>query len=349
MTYRAISSLCLLLASALAVSSARADVAVMVPPRTDQMPATDVSETASEELSRLLRLQGFSVISPGQAGAAAEGQQKSGAFSRNYDPLFCITPECANEYRKLFDALFAVQMAIQSKAGRPVNVTVVLTEEPKAFFSASALIEGGDVRAAVRHAYEEAREKQRDGAGPWLSVSGVPEGATIYIDNVEFGHLPIKRRRISAGSHQLEARQEAYVSESRSLNIASNIEHEETVVIALKPIETLAATTSSRRSRRIRRSPWDWAIGGVVTAVGAAHLIAGVYQKAKEGDCAEHQNGACTEVYGTGSGVKRDNLLLGLGAAGVAVGGLIMGLGPIGSLGLRADREHAMLELKGKF
>ena len=73
------------------------------------------------------------------------------------------------------------------------------------------------MRAAVRHAYEEAREKQRDGAGPWLSVSGVPEGATVYVDNAEFGHIPIKKRRIAAGPHQLETRAEAEGRPSRDL------------------------------------------------------------------------------------------------------------------------------------
>jgi hypothetical protein len=41
--------------------------------------------------------------------------------------------------------------------------------------------------------------------------------------------------------------------------------------------------------------------------------------------------------------------MIGLGAAGVAAGGLIMGLGPIGTLSMRADKQSARLELRGKF
>ncbi|HEX5659638.1 MAG TPA: PEGA domain-containing protein [Polyangiales bacterium] len=352
MTYRGFTSICALACAlaAFAASPARADrVAVMVPPRTDQTPSGEAGEAASEELARLLRWDSFNVISPGQAGAAAEGQQKSGAFSRNFDPMFCITPECAEEYRKLFDGLFAVQLALNSKSGRLLNVTVVLTEGVKAFYSASAPVEGNDVREATREAYGQAREKQRLGAGPWLSVTGYPERATVYLDKVEFGHLPVQKRRLAAGPHQLEVRAEQYVSDVRTINVPGNIDHHETVVVALRRAEELPRSELDAPRSRIRRSPWDWAVGGVVAAVGAAHLAAGIYQKTREGDCADRNNGVCTEVYGSGGGVKRDNLLIGLGAAGVAAGGLIMGLGPIGTLSMRADKQSALLELKGKF
>jgi hypothetical protein len=353
MTFRQIAciwSLCLA-SCALLATAARADVAVLVPPRTDQGASGDVGEQSMEELTRLLRSQGFDVISAGQAGAAAEAEQQRGVFPRNYDPMFCITPECANEYRKLFDAPFSVQLSIASKNGRAASVSIVLTEAPRSFFSATALVEGKDVRSAVRSAFEAAREKQRDGAGPWLSVSGVPDGATVYVDNSEFGHVPFQKRRIDPGNHRVEIRADKYVSDVRTLNIAGEIDHVENLVVALKPVgESGYAAHESRHPRRFRRSAWDWALGGALIAVGGAHLIAGIYQKTRDGDCAEQaDDGACVKVYGTGSGAARDNLMIGLGAAGVAAGALVMGLGPIGTLGLRANGERALLELKGTF
>lgn len=336
--------------TALAVSPARADrVAVMVPPRADQLPTSEPVDAADEELARLLRWDSFNVISPGQASAAAEGQQKGGAFSSKFDPLYCITTECAEEYRKLFDGLFAVQLSIASRSGRLSSVTVVLTEDVKSFFSATAPVEGNDVRAAVREAYGQAREKQRVGAGPWLSVSGYPERATVYLDQAEFGHIPLQKRRVASGSHVLEVRAEDYVSDVRTINIPGNIDHLETVVVALHSASELPRAATELPPSRFRRTRWDWALGGVVAAAGAVHLIAGAYQKSREGDCAEHSNGACTEVYGTGSGAKRDNMLIGFGAAGLLVGGLIMGFGPIGALSMRADQQSARLELKGTF
>ena len=115
----------------------RADVAVMVPPHIDQLASNDLLEQATEELTRLLKLQGFDVISAGQAGPAAEAEQAREVFPKAYDPLYCLSPECAHEYRKLFDATFAVQLVISSRAARPSSVSVVLTENPKAYFGVS--------------------------------------------------------------------------------------------------------------------------------------------------------------------------------------------------------------------
>ncbi len=352
MTYRGFSLVCSLTfaLTALVVSPARADrVAVMVPPRTDQLPQGDVSDTASEELARLLRWDSFNVISPGQASAAAEGQQRAGGFSKNFDPMYCITTECAEEYRKLFDGLFAAQLSIVSKNGRLLNVTVVLTEDPRSFYSGQAPVEGNDVRAAVREAYGTAREKQRVGAGPWLTVTGYPERATVYLDKSEFGHLPLQKRRITPGSHELEVRAEDYDSETRTLNVPGNIDHHEQVTVALHRASELPRSAFEKPPSSIGRSPWDWAVGGVLAAVGTAHFIAGIYQKSREGDCAERRNGVCVEEYGTGSGAKRDNLLIGFGAAGMAAGGLIMGLGPLGALSMHAGKQSASLQLRGKF
>ena len=76
---------------------AHADVAVIVPPRLEQGGSSEQLERAVEELTRLLKVQGFDVISGGQAGAAAEVEQQRGAFPTSYDPLYCPTPACANE------------------------------------------------------------------------------------------------------------------------------------------------------------------------------------------------------------------------------------------------------------
>jgi hypothetical protein len=215
---------------------ARADVAVMVPPHAEQLASPELLDQALEELMRLLRVQGFNPISSGQAGPAAEGEQQRGGFPLSYDPLHCLTPECANEYRKLFDGAFAVQLSIASRGLRASSVSVVLTESPKAFFSATAPIEGRDIRAAVRAAFEATRDKQEEGAGPWLTVTGTPAGAMVYVDGAEYGRLPFSKRHVDAGAHRFEVRSEEYIPEVRTLNVAGKVDHVETVPVALKPL-----------------------------------------------------------------------------------------------------------------
>ncbi|MDB4990607.1 MAG: hypothetical protein JWN04_5785 [Myxococcaceae bacterium] len=356
MTYRAWAQLSLhkLLFFALALASAasaRADVAVLVPPHVEQLPSGEVLEQAVEELSRLLKLQGFDVISAGQAGPAAEAEQQRGVFPPSYDPLYCVTPECANEYRKLFDAIFAVQLVISSRAQKAASVSVVLTESPKAFFDGAAPVEGRDIRSAVRSAFESARQKQEEGAGPWLTVTGSPEGAMVYVDGMEYGRLPFAKRHVEAGVHRLEVRDDRYLVEQRALDIPGQIAHVEVVNVALTPLEGSAresAPSDAPRSR-IHRSPWDYVLGGSIAAFGAANLVSGIYQKSEAGRCSQRDEASlCTRQYSSSNATK-ENLMIGLGAAGIALGAVVVGLGPIGHLQLQAGSDRALLQLKGKF
>lgn len=332
----------------------RADVAVMVPPHADEEVGTRYLDEAVEELTRLLKLKGFDVISAGQAGPAAEAEQQRGAFPKHYDPLYCLTPECSNEYRKLFDATFAVQLSLASRGIRPAAVSVTLTEGPKAFFKGSAPVEGNDIRSAVRLAFEAARTHQEEGAGPWLSVIGTPEGALVYVDNSEYGRVPFTKRHIDPGSHQVEVRADDYRSETRYVDVPARIDHVEVVSVGLESENPQVAAPAPERAPRPKRrwssSAWDWGLGGTITGLSTAHLIAGLVQKGREGECASHDElGRCTELYGQGSGASRANLLIGFGAAGVALGALTIGLGPIGRLQARGTRDSARLELKGAF
>ena len=325
---------------------ARADVAVMVPPHAEQLASPELLDQALEELMRLLRVQGFNPVSSGQAGPAAEGEQQRGGFPLSYDPLHCLTPECANEYRKLFDGAFAVQLSIASRGLRASSVSVVLTENPKAFFSASSPIEGRDIRAAVRAAFEAARAKQEEGAGPWLTVTGTPAGAMVYVDGAEYGRLPFTKRHVDAGAHRFEVRSDAYITEIRTLNVAGKVDHIETVPVALKPLAPAAGKHAGSQRGARRRSAWDWVLGGTIAAAGAVHLAAGIIQKDKAGDCVDDSS-PCDEHYEDND--KREKLLIGVGAAGVALGALVIGLGPIGQLQVSSGSDRALFSLKGRF
>jgi hypothetical protein len=331
-------------------STARADAAVVVPP-VESLDSPELVEEARAELIRLLRAQGFNPISDGQAGPFAEADQQRvdqqrPAFPKSYDPMHCITPDCANEYRKLFDGAFAVQFSIASRNQRATSVSVVITENPKAFFKGKAPVGGRDVRAAVRIAFEAARAKQEEGAGPWLTVTGKPEGAVVYVDGAEYGHVPFTKRHVDAGAHRFEVRADSYIADLRTLTVEGEVEHIEEVRVDLAPLTPVANKDAGTHRHMVRRSVWDWTTGGALAAVGAVHLISGVYQKIKAGECVDGSS-PCTERYQHHH--RRENLLIGLGATGVALGALVVGLGPFGQLQVQSGRDHALLELQGRF
>jgi hypothetical protein len=322
-------------------SVAHASPVVIVPPRAEDGIGGDVVERAVIELMRVIRAQGLDPISPGQSGVSAEEARESGSFPKSMNPTECLSTPCASEFRKLFDASFAVQLSLFAEGKRPGSVAVVITETPEAYFTASAEIEGGDVQAAVRAAYLAAREKHLRGAGPWLSVLGTPDGATVVVDDEEFGSLPIDRRHIAPGVHRVQVRRRGFVTRNLTVEIPQNIDHDERLEVALGALD-------GAEPRVVDRT-WDYVLGGALAAAGAVHLVLGAYQMSKVGDCAEYENDECVEAYGDKQGVRQEPLLLGLGAAGLAAGGLVMGLAPIGHLRLRAGKESAAIAVGGVF
>jgi hypothetical protein len=330
----------LVLLLSMTASVAHASAVVIVPPRAEDGIGGDVVERAVIELMRVIRAQGLDPISPGQSGASAEDARESGSFPKSMNPNECLSTPCASEFRKLFDASFAVQLSLFAEGKRPGSVAVVLTETPEAYFTASAEIEGGDVQAAVRAAYLAAREKHLRGAGPWLSVLGTPDGATVVVDDEEYGSLPIDRRHIAPGVHRVQVQRRGFVTRNLTLEIPQNIDHDERLEVALSAL--------AGAEPRVDRT-WDYVLGSALAAAGAVHLVLGAYQMSKVGDCAEYENDECVEAYGDKKGVRQEPLLIGLGAAGLAAGGLVMGLAPIGHLRLRAGKESAALAVGGVF
>jgi hypothetical protein len=318
-------------------ATVQANTAVVVPPSVDMTAPADMLDTAATELIRLIRVQGFDVISPGQASAAAEDAQQSGTFPTQFNVLDCRSVECAIEYRRLFDASFAAQLFISGLSGKAGTVTVTITESEKVSFTGTATLQGGDLKAAVQTAYSAARDKYVRGEGPWLTIEGGPAGALVIVDEQEYGTLPIEHRYIAPGAHQVVVRAEGYTAQSSSLEIPATIDHEERLNVSLLALD-------DHNKRKLDRT-WDYVVGGLIAAVGATHLALGAYQFKQRGDCA---NADCTRVYGDSDG-SQEKLLLGLGAAGVAAGALWMGIGPIARLSVRADTHAASLSLRGAF
>ncbi len=334
----------LVLCTWLASAGASADVVVIVPPHVEQGVTSEQSERALDALERGLKANGFDLVLPGQSGPAAEEEQHNGRFSA--DPLNCVTPDCATAYARLFDASFAVQLSMFREPGAGISLTLVIVESASTFFSGSASVEGGDVAGAVRDAYQEARKKQAEGVGPWLTVSGTPEGATVYIDGAEFGRVPIQRRRISAGIHRLVLRADGYATHNDSINIPERIDHEEARLVTLERIDEGAAPNVASSSSSRRRHWLDYVVGGAGIAGGATFLALGVREYLTDGDCVERRdNGSCQRA------IKRDSLSvinIAGGTAGMLLGAATIWVGPFG-LWLDADTQHATLGAHGSF
>jgi hypothetical protein len=335
-------ALCAGLAWVALASPVRANTAVVVPPSIDMTATADTLDVAATELMRLIRVQGFDVISPGQASAAAEDAQQSGNFPAHLNVLDCRSVECAIEYRRLFDASFATQLMLSGLSGKVRTVTITITESANVTFTGSATLQASDLKGAVQAAYGAARDKYVRGEGPWLTIQGGPAGALVFVDEQEYGALPLEHRYIGGGDHRVEVRAKGYAAQSFALKIPQRIDHEERLDVSL------VALAGSKKAPKLNRT-WDYVLGGAIAAAGAAHLAVGAFQFSKRGECKESTPDGCTLYFGDRDGKSQEKLLMGLGAAGVAVGALWMGIGPIARMTVRADARSAALTVQGAF
>lgn len=323
------------LAACLWAPAVRADVVVLVPPHAEPGVPHEQIERALEALARALRVDGFDVVSAGQAAAIAESDPKREQRTEDFDPANCVTPECAFEFRQLFDASFAVQTSLFRDGQKLSSVTVTIVEHAAAYFTGASEIEGGDIEGGVRIAYKRAREKQAEGVGPWLTVQGKPEGASVYVDGAEFGRIPIVRRRLGPGTHTITVRADGYATMSEALEIPARLDHEEAFNVALSPL--------GRAGRR--RHVADWIIGSALMAGGLVYAIAGAVDYARDGDCAERAGGVCTGRYEADT---TSTLKLGIGSGVTVLGAAYLWWAPIG-LAASASRDSAALSARIHF
>jgi uncharacterized low-complexity protein len=307
----------------LIVARARAESAVLLP-HAGADSLLEQRELAQQAVAAALREAGFEVQarSPAASNAAA---------SKGAEPP-CTQVACAPALIKQLGARIAVALAVW-QAERKVEIHVTIVDAAGSHFpgrAAAAL--DGDASNAARSALVDAQSLQLLGAGPWVAVNGEPKGAAVWIDGRFVGSLPY-RAGVSPGDHTLEVRAEGRAAKQLALRVPLEPTATARVDVALDTPDTAAASSGTKpgdvaltngaattaavapinSEPRARPSPWNYVLGGALTAVGGALIVVNpVRAAARDGRCADPE---CNRVYdfGTRSAVEL--------AAGIALVG----------------------------
>lgn len=70
----------------------------------------------------------------------------------------------------------------------------------------------------------------------WINIVGWPQGATILVNDVEIGELPIYNYMLKWGKYKIEARKEGYVSEFREEFVIWPTDRSKTIVIQMDKV-----------------------------------------------------------------------------------------------------------------
>jgi hypothetical protein len=216
------------------------------------------------------------------------------------------------------------------------GVSVSVIEPSGERFSEGAELGAGvALREATAKAARGAIERLRRGPGPWLEVSGSPEGAAITVDGQAAGALP-RRVKVTGGLHRVAVSSPGHETLEQTVTVPRNPD-------ALKELDVQLRTAAPAHRDRVAASPWNYVIAGAAIVAGAVLSIGPVQSAARDGECGRKESGVCTGVvaFDGGEGLQ-------LAAAGLLVGGGVA-FAIWSPIAARVDESGAHVAASGRF
>jgi len=341
----------------------RADVFVVAPPWFEPL-ASDgeqVSDRIAAVVQRELESQ-YKVLSPTQAANSVSPEER----------VPCPKGACAERYREASYAAAAIVVRVyreEDGKGPATSFQIGLQTTPGIEFSQGAMLSEGALEELVRRALGKVFWAYRQGTGPFLHVTGSPEGATIFLDDKPVGAVP-QPLQLQVGTHDVRVEALGYEPQTQIVSLPSVTTSKE-LSFYLEPARTAkGASSPASREEQARKGasarPPDTAHeppltrrrtaiglmtgGALLLAVGAPYLGVVLRKHHQVGECPENQDGCRDNNALQGSKGPQ----LGVGSTLVALGALSLSTG-IG-LFMRDKRirlagavgpGHALLIMKG--
>jgi hypothetical protein len=143
---------------------------------------------------------------------------------------------CAARLLRAVSADMSAVVQIGADAEKlPNRALVTLRDAQNHRYEGAASVRDGDVRDATTRAVLEARSYQLLGPGPWLRVSGTPDGADVKIDGNSVGKLPY-RASMTPGEHRVTVGEAGYVRFTETVNVPADDSRKVDVKVALEPL-----------------------------------------------------------------------------------------------------------------
>jgi PEGA domain len=321
----------ILLGCWLVCSLARADVFVIAPPYFEGTDGERVSTEIVRVVADDLAAAQHKVFGPKEAASRVSKEQR----------VWCKQGACAEHYRAALGAAAAivVRVARVSSDGPATSFQLGIQPAPGLEYTAGGLLAEGPLGERVVKALREAFRAYRQGPGPWLEVSGAPEGAAVFVNDVAVGTLPCTVA-VPVGAVRVRVEARSFVPKTDVVAMQSAADRRK-LVLRLEPQSVLVAPAVGPEAARPVHVPeapaalpetdarrrWRGLLyGGLgAAAVGAVVGTVGVVHKVREGRCSSEGDAGCLQRHEFGA-VSRFALgggvsLTLLGATLAAVGG----------------------------
>jgi hypothetical protein len=222
--------------------AARAERVVLGPASQGDVADNSVRNLAAQALADGLRMQGLTVTEFEEAKKALPRAER------------CDEACAARLLRAVGADLSAVVQLLGNEQGVLNRAQVNLVDAAGHRFDGAATVRDGDVRDATTRALLEARSYQLLGPGPWLRVTGTPEGAEVLVDGSVVGKLPY-RGSIAAGTHRVVVRDGGYGRFEQALDVPAEDDRKLKLQVALEPAPIEAPTAALELNGAAQKQP----------------------------------------------------------------------------------------------
>lgn len=318
----------------LAPSPTVAQTCAMLPPgRPAEGPAPPAAAraTAIDAVTRALEDAGVQVI------ATAEAQRRM--VGEPYAE--CAALDCGGSVVRRLGVDYAVLVTVWAPRGTPTVVVVTLIGENDSAAGDAPVVQG-DVAAAALNALATARQRWQAAQMGFVDVRSTPEGADVEVDGRLVGRTPV-RHLVMAGERRVRVELAGFEPVEQVVHVVPMREHP--VAVTLSPASDVSAPEPITRTEPHLA---NWVLGGALVLGGVVALISPLHTLAVLDQCVDAHGlpeGYCrsTATFGAQSGI-----LLGIGAAALAGGIVVMVAQPLQATTV-VTPDAAWIQLSGTF
>jgi hypothetical protein len=271
----------------------------------------------------------------------------------------CFSDECETRVARMARAGIALRAKIFHS--RPDSLSLFATTRSGAIYEASSSLPTGtedELRAAVWNTLLKIEVQLKAGPGPFLSLKGTPNDATVLLDGRVLGKLPIERAVVSPGEHTLVVQREGFAASEQTFTASRFVgEVIDLPNVALAPQATVVpaepspTATLTRPEASSHAAAW-WASGSALVAGGVALGTVGAVALARHNTNQSGDGNWLAPTDGVSPGKPAARALLGMGIALSALGAVGIGRGIFLARHvptIEASATSVVAGLKGRF